>query len=311
MCVETDPAGGNGREFRRTASEERGVEPSAAARMDDEKRRRASVGSGNRRRESGSGGTDVGRAMTKAPQHGLGTALPKIWRRSQKQHSDSRDALICRPQWSPPTCSQRNTTDANGSPTGQRSVQSIFASAPDLRQRLGWAAGSAVLTGFRSSCEFGKFACVCKRFAIAALVPTVVPAFVGLKSHENASSSTFKGAVEVLHGTSPRAPWPRHARARSGQYPRVRALAGRPLEGRPNVCRPGRVPGPAGRCTGRRDHAPRRAGVGDLDRRAGAAAAWPRLPGDDGNAAGLPRGSSPRRQSADVAVRGHRCDTGS
>ena len=57
-----------------------------------------------------------------------------------------------------------------------------------------------------------------------------------------------------------------------GEHPGVRALPGRPLEGRPDVRRPGRVPGPAGRRAGCRDHVAGGDGLRDTDGRAGAPA---------------------------------------
>ena len=115
---------------------------------------------------------------------------------------------------------------------------------------------------------------VCNRCVLAYSVPAATS-----KPHENTETSTFQGALEVLHGAPARASRAGYARAGPRQHPRLRALAGRPLERGPDVRRPGRVPGPAGRRPGRRADAAGRHGVRNADGRAGPPADWRRRQG--------------------------------
>ena len=105
---------------------------------------------------------------------------------------------------------------------------------------------------------------VCNRCVLAYSVPAATS-----KPHENTETSTFQGALEVLHGASARASRAGYAGTGPREHPRLRALAGRPLERRPDVRRPGRVPGPAGRRPRRGAHAAGRHGVRNPDGRAG------------------------------------------
>ena len=140
-------------------------------------------------------------------------------------------------------------------------------------------------------------------------MPRLVP-FPTERTHENIASPPVTRALEVLHGPAARAARAGHARARPGEHPGLRAFARRAVEGRPDVRRPGRVPGAARRRAGRRDDDAGGAGVRDADRRSRrrsrSAGRAPTTSASAGAAGSAGQGRGRRSERRRVAVRDRR-----